>query len=61
MAINPETGAPAISTAFVYRPFVWIYLIIVAMLFVWFWPVLAGHARSATFAGTRSCGSMTWI
>lgn len=42
VAINPETGAPAISTAFVYRPFVWVYLIIVTMLFVWSWPVLAG-------------------
>jgi dolichyl-phosphate-mannose--protein O-mannosyl transferase len=40
VATNPETGAPAISTAYVLRPFVWAYLIATALLFVWFWPVL---------------------
>ncbi len=40
VATNPETGEPAISTAYVYRPFVWAYLLATAILFVWFWPVL---------------------
>jgi dolichyl-phosphate-mannose--protein O-mannosyl transferase len=46
VATNPETGGPAISTAYVYRPFVWIYLIATAILFVWFWPILAGSQIS---------------
>jgi dolichyl-phosphate-mannose--protein O-mannosyl transferase len=40
VAMNPETGRPAISTAYAYRPFVWAYLLATAILFVWFWPVL---------------------
>ena len=40
VATNPETGLPAVSTAYVYRPFVWAYLLASALLFVWFWPVL---------------------
>jgi dolichyl-phosphate-mannose--protein O-mannosyl transferase len=40
VAVNPETGEPAISVAYVYRPFVWAYLLATAILFVWFWPVL---------------------
>ncbi len=40
VAINPETGAPAVSTAYVYRPFVVAYLIVAALLFLWFWPVM---------------------
>lgn len=42
VAIDPETGAPAISTAYPWRPFVWIYLIVAVGLFLWFWPVLTG-------------------
>lgn len=40
VAVDPETGAPAVSTAYVYRPFVWIYLIAAVAMFIWFWPVL---------------------
>ena len=40
VAIDPETGGLAVSTAYVYRPFVWIYLIAAVAMFVWFWPVL---------------------
>ncbi len=41
VAVNPETGEPAVSRAYVYRPFVWAYLIAVVALFVWFWPVFS--------------------
>ena len=40
VAINPETGEPAISHAYVYRPFVVAYVIAAVAVFVWFWPVL---------------------
>ena len=40
VATNPETGEPAISRAYVYRPFVVAYLIAVIGVFIWFWPVL---------------------
>jgi len=40
VARNPETGEPAVSTAFVYRPFVWIYVIAAVAMFAWFWPIL---------------------
>jgi len=40
VATNPETGEPAISRAYVYRPFVFAYLIAVIGVFIWFWPVL---------------------
>jgi dolichyl-phosphate-mannose--protein O-mannosyl transferase len=40
VATNPETGGPAISRAYVYRPFVVAYLIAVVGVFIWFWPVL---------------------
>ncbi len=39
IAINPETGRPAVSRAYVYRPFVWAYLVAAVALFIWFWPV----------------------
>jgi dolichyl-phosphate-mannose--protein O-mannosyl transferase len=40
VAVNPETGEPAVSVSYVYRPFVWAYLLATAILFLWFWPVL---------------------
>jgi dolichyl-phosphate-mannose-protein mannosyltransferase len=40
VALNPETGEPAISTAYVYRPFVWIYVLATAIMFWLFWPIL---------------------
>jgi dolichyl-phosphate-mannose--protein O-mannosyl transferase len=40
VAINPETGEPAISHAYVYRPFVVAYVIAAVAVFIWFWPVL---------------------
>lgn len=42
IATDPETGAPAVSTAYPWRPFVWIYLIVAVGLTWWFWPVLTG-------------------
>ncbi|HEX6844536.1 MAG TPA: phospholipid carrier-dependent glycosyltransferase, partial [Actinomycetota bacterium] len=42
VATDPETGAPAVSTAYPWRPFVWIYLIVAVGLSWWFWPVLTG-------------------
>jgi dolichyl-phosphate-mannose-protein mannosyltransferase len=52
VALHPDTGSPAISTAHVYRPFVWVYLIAVVITFAWFWPILTAgrisdlHVRS---------------
>jgi dolichyl-phosphate-mannose-protein mannosyltransferase len=40
VATNPETGKPAISHAYVWRPFVVVYLVAVVLVFIWFWPVL---------------------
>ncbi len=42
VAINPETGAPAVSERHLYRPVVWIYLLVAVGMFVWFFPVLTG-------------------
>ena len=40
VATNPETGQPAISTAYVYRPFVWVILAAIVIVFWLDWPVL---------------------
>jgi dolichyl-phosphate-mannose--protein O-mannosyl transferase len=40
VAVNPETGEAAISTAHVYRPFVVAYVIAVVVVFWLFWPIL---------------------
>lgn len=40
VATNPETGEPAISRAYVYRPFVWVFLLAVVIVFWLDWPVL---------------------
>ncbi|MEP6759320.1 MAG: phospholipid carrier-dependent glycosyltransferase [Actinomycetota bacterium] len=40
VALHPETGEPAISTAHVYRPFVAAFVIAVVIVFWWFWPIL---------------------
>ena len=40
VALHPETGEPAISTAHVFRPFVVAYLIAVVAVFWLFWPIL---------------------
>jgi dolichyl-phosphate-mannose--protein O-mannosyl transferase len=40
VARDPDTGEPAISTAYVYRPFVWVFLVAALAVFIWFWPVL---------------------
>jgi len=40
VAVNPDTGEEAISTAHVYRPFVVAYVIAVVVVFCLFWPVL---------------------
>ncbi|HEX3298921.1 MAG TPA: phospholipid carrier-dependent glycosyltransferase [Actinomycetota bacterium] len=40
VAVNPETGEAAISTAHVYRPFVVAYVVAVVVVFWLFWPIL---------------------
>ncbi len=40
VAMHPDTGEPAISTAHVYRPFIVAFLIAVVVAFWWFWPIL---------------------
>lgn len=40
IALHPDTGVPAISTAHVYRPFVAAFAIAVVTVFWWFWPIL---------------------
>jgi dolichyl-phosphate-mannose--protein O-mannosyl transferase len=42
VAVDPETGQPAISSRHPYRPIVWIYLIAFVALFIWFWPLYVG-------------------
>ena len=42
VAVNPETGEPAISNSYVYRPFVWVFLIVAVVMFVLFWPLMSG-------------------
>jgi dolichyl-phosphate-mannose-protein mannosyltransferase len=42
VAIDPETGGPAISSRRPYRSIVWIYLVLFVALFVWFWPLYVG-------------------
>jgi dolichyl-phosphate-mannose--protein O-mannosyl transferase len=46
VAVHPDTGEPAISTAYIYRPFVWIYLAAAVLVFMWFWPVLTAEQIS---------------
>lgn len=46
VAIDPETGGPAVSTRHPYRPFVYAYVAIFVALFVWFWPLLVGSRIS---------------
>jgi dolichyl-phosphate-mannose--protein O-mannosyl transferase len=40
VAANPTTGAPAISQAHVFRPFVVAGVIAIVLVFAWFWPIL---------------------
>jgi dolichyl-phosphate-mannose--protein O-mannosyl transferase len=40
VAIDPETGRPAVSSRHPYRPIAWIVALAAVGLFVWFWPVL---------------------
>jgi dolichyl-phosphate-mannose--protein O-mannosyl transferase len=46
VAVHPETGQPAISTAYIYRPFVWIYVAAAVLMFAWFWPILTAQQIS---------------
>jgi dolichyl-phosphate-mannose-protein mannosyltransferase len=48
VAINPETGAPAVSQHHPYLPFVVAYLAVAVALTVWFWPVLTAGQVSDT-------------
>jgi len=49
VAIDPETGRPAISTRHPFRPVVVGYLAIFVVLFVWFWPLLVGDRLTTAF------------
>jgi Dolichyl-phosphate-mannose--protein O-mannosyl transferase len=42
IAINPDTGQPAISTQRPYRWIAWAFVAGTVALFIWFWPVLTG-------------------
>jgi dolichyl-phosphate-mannose-protein mannosyltransferase len=46
VAVDPETGEPAISARHPYRPLVWIYVVLFVGLFVWYWPLLVGSRIS---------------
>ena len=49
VAIDPETGLPAISARHPFRPVVVGYLAIFVVLFVWFWPLLVGERLTTSF------------
>jgi dolichyl-phosphate-mannose--protein O-mannosyl transferase len=49
VAIDPETGQPAISTRHPFRPIVVGYLAVFVILFVWFWPLLVGSRLTESF------------
>jgi dolichyl-phosphate-mannose--protein O-mannosyl transferase len=40
VAIDPETGRPAVSAWHPYRPIAWTVVLAAVALFIWFWPVL---------------------
>jgi dolichyl-phosphate-mannose-protein mannosyltransferase len=40
IAVDPETGRPAVSAWHPYRPIAWTVVLAAVALFVWFWPVL---------------------
>ena len=48
VALDPETGKPAISQLHPYRPVAWIVVILAFGLFLWFWPVLSASPISQT-------------
>jgi len=48
IAINPDTGQPAISARRPYRWIVWAFVITAVALFIWFWPVLTGGTLTET-------------
>ena len=52
VALHPTTGAPAISTKHIYRPFIVAYLISVVVVFAWFWPILTAGRMSDLFVQT---------
>ena len=49
VAIDPETGRPAISSRHPYRPIVWVYLVAFVALFIWFWPLYVGSQIPDSF------------
>lgn len=46
VAVDPETGVPAISRLHPYRPFAWAVVLLAVGLFLWFWPVLSASPIS---------------
>jgi dolichyl-phosphate-mannose-protein mannosyltransferase len=48
VAVDPETGAPAISELHPYRPLAWVVVLLSVGLFLWFWPVLTAGQISDT-------------
>jgi dolichyl-phosphate-mannose-protein mannosyltransferase len=48
VAVDPETGTPAVSTRYPFRPFVWAFVVVTVGLFLWFWPVLTAGRLTHT-------------
>lgn len=53
IAVNPDTGAPAISSRHPYRWIAWTVVVGAVALFVWFWPVLTAGRLSQTMWRAR--------
>ena len=53
IAINPDTGQPAISARRPYRWIAWAFVATTVGLFIWFWPVLTGGTLTETMWRAR--------
>jgi dolichyl-phosphate-mannose--protein O-mannosyl transferase len=53
VALNPDTGEPAISQKHPYRWIAWALVLGAVALFLWFWPVLTGGDLSNTLWRAR--------
>jgi dolichyl-phosphate-mannose-protein mannosyltransferase len=53
VALDPDTGEPAISRRKPYLPFVWGYVVAAVGLFLWMWPILTASRISDTLWKAR--------
>jgi dolichyl-phosphate-mannose-protein mannosyltransferase len=53
VAVDPETGEPAISRRKPYLPFVWGYVAAAVGLFLWMWPILTAGRIADTMWKAR--------